>query len=199
MNEKDMMQIKEALTMPSAMADALAESCTARGEHSCRNHLFPLRARSNGRRIHSARYRRLCAAAAALFCIFAVGSTSLAYNVYQEKQLAVFMDADLTQAEIDHIGQELSKISGLSSCESLSVQYVSGDEAWEEFKAAYFTDETGAEMTELTAGIEGNPLADSFNYRVSIRMTADTKAVREHIASLPGVRKVTTIREAEAR
>ncbi len=199
MNKNNMTQIKEALTMPSTMADALAESCPSRGEHSCRNHLFPLRALSSGRRIHSARYRRLCAAAAALLCIFAVGSTSLAYNVYQEKQLAVFMDADLTQTEIDHIGQELAKISGLSSCESLSVQYVSGDEAWEEFKAAYFTDETGAEMTELTAGIEGNPLADSFNYRVSIRMTADTKAVREHIASLPGVRKVTTIREAEAR
>ncbi len=199
MNKKSMMQIKEALTMPSAMADALAESCTARGEHSGHNHLFPLRARSSGRRIHSARYRRLCATAAALFCIFAVGSTSLAYNVYQEKQLAVFMDADLTQAEIDHIGQELVKISGLSSCESLSVQYVSGDEAWEEFKAAYFTDENGAEMTELTAGIEGNPLADSFNYRVSIHMTADTQAVRERIAAIPGVRKVTTIREAEAR
>jgi hypothetical protein len=198
MNKKNMMQIKEALIMPSGMADAIAESCTARGEHSCRNHLIPLRARSNGRRVHSARYRRLCAAAAAaFFCIFAVGSTSLAYTVYQEKQLAIFMDADLSQTEIDHIGQELAKISELSSCESLSVRYVSGDEAWEEFKAAYFTDENGAEMTELTAGIEGNPLADSFNYRVSIRMTADTKAVRERIAALPGVRKVTTVREAE--
>ena len=28
-------------------------------------------------------------------------------------------------------------------------------------------------------------------------MTADTKAVRERIAALPGVRKVTTVREAE--
>ena len=59
MNKKNMMQIKEALIMPSGMADAIAESCTARGEHSCRNHLIPLRARSNGRRVHSARYLSL--------------------------------------------------------------------------------------------------------------------------------------------
>ncbi len=203
MNKKDMMQIKEALTMPSEMADALAEGCTACGKQSRRSSCLAVHDRFAGRHFyrlpHSARYRRLCAAAAALFCILAVGSTSLAYNVYQEKQLAVFMDADLSQAEIDHIGQELAKISELSDCQSLSVRYVSGDEAWEEFKAAYFTDENGEEMTELTAGIEGNPLADSFNYQVSVRMTADTQAVRERIAGLPGVRKVTTVREAEAR
>lgn len=196
MNKKDMMQISEALTMPTGMADALVEGCRACGEQSCRRRHFSQYARSNGRHVHSIRYRRFCTAAAALFCIFAVGSTSLAYNVYQEKQLAVFMDANLSQAEIDHIGQELVKISELSDCQSLSVRYVSGDEAWEEFKAAYFTDENGEEMTELTAGIEGNPLADSFNYQVSVRMTADTQAVRERIASLPGVRKVTTVREA---
>lgn len=200
MDEKMMIEIREALTMPSEMADALAKGCTARGERSCHGGCHAVYDRLAGRRFyrlpHYARYRRLCAAAAALFCILAVGSTSLAYNVYQEKQLAVFMDANLSQAEIDHIGQELIKISELSDCQSLSVRYVSGDEAWEEFKAAYFTDENGEEMTELTAGFEGNPLADSFNYQVSVRMTADTQAVRERIASLPGVRKVTTVREA---
>ena len=192
MNKNNMTQIKEALTMPSTMADALAESCPSRGEHSCRNHLFPLRALSSGRRIHSARYRRLCAAAAALLCIFAVGSTSLAYNVYQEKQLAVFMEPDLSQAKIDYIGRKIAEIGGISSC-----QYISGDRAWEEFKAAYFTDENGREMTELTGGFKENPLADSFNYRVSVRLNADTQTVREQIGRLPGVRKITTVREAE--
>lgn len=197
MNKKDMMQIKESLTMPVEVAEVLTKAVTSPVNHheGGGSHFSP-RTHSTARRVHSARYRRLCAAAAALFCILAVGSTSLAYNVYQEKQLAVFMDADLSQAEIDHIGQELAKISELSDCQSLSVRYVSGDEAWEEFKAAYFTDENGEEMTELTAGFEGNPLADSFNYQVSVRMTADTQAVRERIASLPGVRKVTTVREA---
>lgn len=203
MNEKNMIKIRESLTMPSEMADALQETVTARGNRHVGCRCFSPRARFAGstgrfdRRIHSSRYRGLCTAAAALFCILAVGSTSLAYNIYQEKQLAVFMDADLSQKDIDRIGQEIAGICEISDCQSVSLQYVSGDEAWEEFKAAYFTDENGEEMTELIGSFEENPLADSFNYRVSVRMNADTQAVRDRISSLPGVRKVTTVREAE--
>ena len=199
MNEKNMIKIKESLAMPPEMADALQETVTARGSRQC----FSPRARSAGstgcfdRSIHSSRYRRI-RAAAALFFIFAVSSTSLAYNIYQEKQLAVFMDADLSQKEIDRIGQEIAGICEISDCQSISLQYVSGDEAWEEFKAAYFTDENGEEMTELTEGFGENPLADSFNYQVSVRMSADTQAVRDRISRLPGVRKVTTVREAKS-
>ncbi len=199
MNEKNMIKIKESLAMPPEMADALQETVTARGSRHC----FSPRARSAGgtgcfdRSIHSSRYRRI-RAAAALFCIFAVSSTSLAYNIYQEKQLAVFMDADLSQKEIDRIGQEIAGICEISDCQSISLQYVSGDEAWEEFKAAYFTGENGEEMTELTEGFGENPLADSFNYQVSVRMSADTQAVRDRISRLPGVRKVTTVREAKS-
>ena len=199
MNEKNMIKIKESLAMPPEMADALQETVTARGSRQC----FSPRARSAGstgcfdRSIHSSRYRRI-RAAAALFFIFAVSSTSLAYNIYQEKQLAVFMDADLSQKEIDRIGQEIAGICEISDCQSISLQYVSGDEAWEEFKAAYFTGENGEEMTELTEGFGENPLADSFNYQVSVRMSADTQAVRDHISRLPGVRKVTTVREAKS-
>lgn len=191
MNEKDLMRIKESFIMPSAMVDALTEGCTVSGNHhkDCRR--FSLRPRSANSRVCSARYRGVYAAAA-LFCILAIGSTSLAYNVYQEKQLAVFMEPYLSQAEIDYIGQEIAGIGGISSC-----QYVSGDEAWEEFKAAYFTDENGREMKELIGDIKENPLADSFNYRVSVRMNADTQTVRDQIGRLPGVRKVTTVREAE--
>ena len=108
------------------------------------------------------------------------------------------MDADLSQKEIDRIGQEIAGICEISDCQSISLQYVSGDEAWEEFKAAYFTGENGEEMTELTEGFGENPLADSFNYQVSVRMSADTQAVRDRISRLPGVRKVTTVREAKS-
>ena len=181
MNEKDMLQIKTALTMPSEMADALSENCMRPSKRQISRY---------------GRCRRLCAAAA-LLCICAVGSTSLAYNIYQEKQLAVFMDADLSQKDIDRIGQEISGICEISDCQSVSLQYVSGDKAWEEFKAAYFTDENGEEMTELTEAFSENPLADSFNYRVRVRMNADTQAVRVRIIQLPGVRQVTTVREAE--
>lgn len=179
MNEKDMLNLKESLTMPSEMTDALIKKC----EYSPRQRIGCTR---------SGRFRSLCAAAAAVFCLFAAGTTSFAYNVYQEKQLAVFMEADLSREEIDHIGQEITRIEEISSC-----QYISGDKAWGEFKAAYLTDENGAEMTGLTASFKENPLADSFNYRVSVRLNADTQAVREQLGRLPGVRKITTVREAE--
>lgn len=191
MTKKDIMQIKNSLTMPSGMAETLKAAVTVSGNHheDCRR--FSPCTRSANSRVCSARYRGVYAAAA-LFCIFAVGSTSLAYNVYQEKQLAVFMEPDLSHAEIDCIGQKITGIDGISSC-----QYINGDRAWEEFKAAYFTDENGREMTELIGDIKENPLADSFNYRVSVHINADTQTVREQIGRLPGVRKITTVREAE--
>ncbi len=187
MNKNDLLNLKNTVTMPPEMADTLTEGCENAGKK-----LF-----SRPTRSRLSHYRNCYAAAAALFCICAIGSTSFAYNVYQEKQLAVFMDADLSRAEIDYIGQEIARICDIPDCQSLTCTYVSGDEAWAGFKAAYLTDENGMEMTELTSGFRENPLADSFNYRVSVRMNADTRAVREQISQLPGVRKVTTVREAQ--
>lgn len=172
MNEKDMTQIKESITMPSEMAETLLRNCT----QSCIKHY------------RYRRYSRICAGLAIIFCIGAIGSTSLAaYNVYQEKQLAIFMDYDLTQEEIDALGDALTLIPDITSC-----RYVSADEAWEDFKTTYFDNDP-----DLISSFTGNPLADSYNYQVSVRLGADTQAVREQISCLAGVRKITTIREWE--
>lgn len=168
MNEKDMIQLKQSITMPADMADTLLKNCTSHTKHR-----------------HYGRYSKLCAVLVSLLLITAVGSTSMAaYNVYQEKQLAIFMDSDLTQEEITAIGEELARIPGLSPC-----RYVSGDEAWEEFSEKY--------LGSLADSFETNPLANSFNYQVSIRLDADTQAVREQISQIDGVRLITTIRELE--
>ena len=140
MNEKDLMQMKESITMPTEMADALLQNCT----------------RSHRKHSRYSRYSRICAALAASFCIGAVG-------------------------------KQLSQISDIAS-----YHYVSGDEAWEEFKANYLAD-----VPELANSFEQNPLVNSFNYQVSIRMGADTQAVRDQIGQLEGVRRITTIRELE--
>lgn len=170
MNEKNMAQLKASITMPPEMAASLLENCIQpHTKHSRYHH-----------------YSRICAALAAIFCISAAGSTSLAaYNIYQEKQLMIFMDTDLTAEEINALGNKLTLISDIASC-----RYVSGDEAWESFADTYLSDELASEFIE-------NPLADSFNYQVSIRMGADTEAVREQISQLDGVRKITTVREWE--
>lgn len=172
MNEKNITQIKESITMPLEMKEILLQNCTRSGiKHYCYS-----------------RYSRVCAGLAIIFCIGAISSTSLAaYNVYQEKQLAIFMDYDLTQEEIDALGDELALIPDIAS-----YRYVSADEAWEDFTTRFFDNDNN-----LISSFTGNPLADSFNYQVSIRMGADTQAVREQISRLEGVRKITTIREWE--
>lgn len=162
MNKNDMMQIKNAITMPASMADALVKSCVL----PPKTHAF------------KTRYSVSAAALIAAFAILISGTTSFAYNVYQEKNLAVFMESGLSQAEIDRIGGQLSQIPGVSSC-----RFVSGDEAWEKFSSTYLDE-------ELTASFTENPLADSFNYRLGVRLNADTEKVREEISRLEGVRLV---------
>lgn len=168
MNQKDMTQLKESIRMPSELADTLLQNSTkSRLKHN-----------------RYSRYSKLGAAFMSILLIGAAGSTSLAaYNVYQEKQLAVFMDANLTQEEIAAIGEQLSQIP------EISYRYVSGDEAWAEFKTKYLDDDMADQFKE-------NPLADSFNYEVSVRLGADTQAIRNRIGQMDGVRRITTIREA---
>lgn len=166
MYEKDITQLKDSMTMPSDMAETLVQNCTSpRKDHNRYSH-----------------YSRLCAAFASLLLFTAIGSTSMAaYNVYQDKQLAVFMDSDLSQEEIAAIGDELARIP------ELSCRYISGDEAWEQFKTEYLGD--------LADSFDTNPLADSFNYEVSVRLGADTQAIRDKISRIEGVRQITTLRE----
>ena len=167
MNKNDMLQIKNAISMPAGLADTLTQNCTA---HRAKRPFY-------------ARYSRTAAVLIAAFAILISGTTSFAYNIYQEKNLAVFMESDLSQAEIDRIGGQLSQISGVSSC-----RFVSGDEAWNEFSNTYLDAELVASFTE-------NPLADSFNYRLGVRLDADTEKVREEITKLAGVRLVQNLEE----
>lgn len=153
--------------MPAELADTLTQNCTA---HRTKRPFY-------------ARCSKTAAVLIAAFAILISGSTSFAYNVYQEKNLAVFMESGLPQAEIDRIGGQLSQISGVSSC-----RFVSGDEAWNEFSSKYLN-------AELTASFTENPLKNSFNYRLSVRLDADTEKVREEIAQLAGVRLVQNLEE----
>lgn len=122
----------------------------------------------------------------AAFAIMLTGSTSYAaYNVYQEKNLAVFMDASLSQSEIDRIGEELKQISGITSC-----HFVSGDEAWKEFRENYLDD-----LDDIANAFTENPLKDSFNYRLSVRLNADTQAIRDEISRIDGVRLIQNLSE----
>lgn len=167
MNKNNILQLKNAITMPEELADTLTQNCTTQ----------------RMKRPFYARYSRTAAVLIAAFAILISGTTSFAYNIYQEKNLAVFMENGLSQAEIDRIGEQLSQIPGVSSC-----RFVSGDEAWNEFSSKYLD-------AELTVTFTENPLKNSFNYRLGIRLDANTEKVREEIAQLAGVRLIQNLEE----
>ena len=92
MNEKELINLKGSITMPPETEAALLQSC----------------AQPRRKHFRYRRYSAACAALIALVCIAAVGSTSYAtYNAYQEKQLAIFMDADMTTEEKAALGEQL--------------------------------------------------------------------------------------------
>ena len=100
MNKNDMLQIKNAIAMPAGLADTLTQNCTA---HQTKRPFYT-------------RYSKTAAVLIAAFAILISGTTSFAYNIYQEKNLAIFMESGLSQVEIDRIGGQLSQIPGVSSC-----------------------------------------------------------------------------------
>lgn len=175
MKEEELRQIKEEIKLPSGMAESLVQNCMEdRRMKKGREHSF------------YSRYAGICAVLLPIFIIISIGSTSLAaYEIYQERQLAVFMDSNLTAEEIDTIGEELQKNPAVVSC-----RFVSGEEAWEEFKDSYFREDE-----EIAERFTDNPLADSFHYRIKVRFSSDVTQVRPQILNLDGVRRVSTIRD----
>ena len=118
-----------------------------------------------------------------------MGSTSYAaYTAYQEKQLAIFMEPDMTPEEKAALGEQLVRMPEISAC-----HYISGSVAWEDFKARFLTGDE--EIEKLAEAFADNPLEESDNYQVSVRFTADTADVRAKIEALEGVRKIKTLQE----
>lgn len=168
-NEKAFINTIKNLTMPPQMAKNLTENCIS-STHTG-NLLF--------------RYSKLAAAIIAALLLTAVGTTSYAaYDLYQIKNLDVFFYSDISQKQIDVIGEEITNMEGV-----YSVRFVSADEAWVTFHREYLIEELAEQFTE-------NPLADSYSYRVVVKLNADTGEVMQHISQLEGVRLVTDLKNS---
>lgn len=120
-------------------------------------------------------------------CVIAIFMVSMpvyaAYDLYQTKNVDIFFDPNLSQEQIDQIGENLTAIEGISS-----VKFIGAKEAWENFAQEYLTE-------ELTASFTENPLADSASYRVTIRLDADSQTIVNQILQLDGVRHAGTLKE----
>ena len=101
-------------------------------------------------------------------CIFMFGMFYSIVNNFQHVvkdvesgvDVTVFFEDGTTQDRIDAIGEEIAKRE-----EVLSFNYVSAEEAWEQYQKEYFK---GHE--EAAAGFEiDNPLANSSNYEIYMK------------------------------
>ncbi len=122
-------------------------------------------------------------------CIFLFGlfySIVVNFNYIVEKAeegvaITVFFNEDATDEQKDEIGKELEAADGV-----LEVNYVSADDAWDQFQDEYFGDNA-----DLAEGFQAdNPLANSDNYEVYMSDVSKQSDVVKFAESLDGVRSV---------
>jgi len=122
-------------------------------------------------------------------CIFLFGTffsiiVNFRYIIQKAEEgvaITVFFDDNVPQSKKDNIKETLEKENGV-----LEVEYVSAEEAWENFQEDYFGD-----MKELADGFKSdNPLANSDHFEVYMSDVNMQKDVVKAAEGLSGVRKV---------
>ena len=99
--------------------------------------------------------------------------------------ITVFFDDGTTQDQIDAIGQEIAMRPEVSS-----FNYVSAEEAWEEYKLEYFD---GDEAAAASFGTD-NPLAGESNYEIYMEDISQQSSL---VSYLEGFDHVSRVRQSE--
>lgn len=161
MNKTNFINTVEEITMPQQMKEELLDNCKRKSR--TKNILF--------------RHSRLIATAAAIAALITVSIPAhAAYNLYRIKSITIFFEEDVTQEQIDAVGEALTNMEGI-----YSFKFTSAEEAWQRFSKEYLTEEQADSFTE-------NPLSDSFNYQAIIKLSANTQEIRDEIEQMKGVR-----------
>ena len=105
---------------------------------------------------------------------------SLRESLENRMGITVFFEKNTEEKRVEEIGKEIRKLNHVTS-----VTYTSAEEAWEQYKEEYFSDNP-----ELAEGFRDNPLADSASYTVLVDRIENQDAVAEKITAISGVRKV---------
>ena len=117
-----------------------------------------------------------------VFYAVIVNIQSFVQNVESEVSVTAFIESDMTDEEIEELGDEISSLSEYVS----EVEYVSAEQAWEEYKEEYFE---GHE--EAAEGFkDDNPLADSAHFNIYMEDVADQDALVAQLEAMDGVRQV---------
>lgn len=95
--------------------------------------------------------------------------------------VTVFFEKGIEQKKIDEIEKQIKKRP-----EVARYQYVSAEDAWEEFQKDYFKGDTDA----AEGFADDNPLADSAHFEIYMNDISMQKALVAHLKTLEGVREV---------
>ena len=119
-----------------------------------------------------------------LFFSLLINFRYIVKNAEEGVAVTVLFDDGVDQATINSIGEQIKAYKGVTK-----VEYVSAEEAWDEWSKQYFGDtELESEMAE---GFKNdNPLANSDNYEVYMADVSKQKDVVSYAETLDGVRKV---------
>lgn len=169
MEEQNWVNTIKEITMPDKIAEELLHNC--QNKVRTKNPLF--------------RYSRLITAAAVIMAVLITMSfpAYAAYDLHQTKNLAIFFEEGISYEEIKDIGNILSGMEEISS-----IYFTNPDEAWVTFSEKYMDE-------AFTAFFSENPLKDSANYRVTVKLNANTAKVREKIEQIEGVRLISDLYE----
>ena len=119
-----------------------------------------------------------------LFGIFFFLVSNVQYMVkHMENSVAVtaFLDEGITDSQIAQIGLDLKSRQDVEK-----VEYISPEQAWENFKAENFDDQQ--ELVDTFA--DDNPLADSASYEIYVKDVEHQSELVDSLKQMAGIRKV---------
>lgn len=125
-----------------------------------------------------------------LFFSLLINFRYIVKNAEEGVAVTVLFDDGVDQSTINSIGEQIKAYKGVTK-----VEYVSAEEAWDEWSKQYFGDtELESEMAE---GFKNdNPLANSSSYSVYVDKIEHQDALVKYIEGLDGVREVNQLKGA---
>ena len=125
-----------------------------------------------------------------LFFSLLINFRYIVKNAEEGVAVTVLFDDGVDQATINSIGEQIKAYKGVTK-----VEYVSAEEAWDEWSKQYFGDtELESEMAEEFKN--DNPLANSSSYSVYVDKIEHQDALVKYIEGLDGVREVNQLKGA---
>lgn len=116
-----------------------------------------------------------------LFYILLSNFQNMIYNAESNVGVTVFFDADIEAAQIDEMAAMLRERE-----EVKELNYISAEEAWENFQEEMYGDEN---KLKGTFG-DDNPLKDSASFEIYLTDVSAQSKLVDYIKGLDGVRKV---------